>query len=185
MMTVATAPHAQMEIPTDSYGRVHLIGNINGRTGEFNPSEQGIPASCGQPFTPADMGLKIEISTKPFEPVSESPLASDAGSNTAVPSAQSAAPALVPISENMPEKKTRSYTNRVNIPRSFACAACNNAEHLRAICSACAGRGFFTLKVCVIVTLHDDRIELREKWGRQRASWTLEKLWDAAEGKLL
>lgn len=156
MMTVATAPHAQMEIPTDSYDRVSLIGHINGRTGEFTPVEEGIPASSGQPFTPADMGLKIEISTKPFEPVSESPLASDAGSNTAVPCAQSAAPALVPTSENPSEKKSRSYTKRVEI----------------------GGK-------CVSVTLHDDRIELREKWGRQRAAWPLEKLWDAAEGKLL
>lgn len=38
---------------------------------------------------------------------------------------------------------------------------------------------------CVMVTLHADRIELRAKYGRQRAEWSFEKLWDAAEGKLL
>jgi hypothetical protein len=69
-----------------------------------------------------------------------------------------AAPALVPTSENPValEKKSRSYTRRAEI----------------------AGK-------CVLVTLHPDRIELRAKYGRQRAEWAFEKLWDAAEGKLL
>lgn len=89
-------------------------------------------------------------------PVSESPMASDSGSNTAVPSVQNAAPALAPISENPPEKKSRSYTKRVEI----------------------GGK-------CVMVTLHHGGIELRAKYGRQRAEWSFEKLWDAAEGKLL
>lgn len=52
-------------------------------------------------------------------------------------------------------KKSRSYTKRVEI----------------------GGK-------CVMVTLHDNRIELREKYGRKRAEFLLERIWDAAEGRL-
>jgi len=121
-MTLPTAPHAQMEIPPDSYERVRLIGTINGLTGEFTPNPATIPATDGRPFAP-EQDYHVTVETPP---------------------------------ENPTEKKSRSYTKRVEI----------------------GGK-------CVLVTLHHDRIELREKWGRQRAVWSLEKLWDAAEGKLL
>jgi hypothetical protein len=143
MMAIITTPAPEI-IPDENTPvatvEKRLLGTINGRTGEFKPADE--PKN-----------------------VSESPLAPDEASNTAVPCAQSVAPALVPTSENPDllenenpdlQKKPRSYTRRAEI----------------------AGK-------CVLVTLHPDRIELRAKYGRQRAEWTFEKLWDAAEGKLL
>lgn len=53
-----------------------------------------------------------------------------------------------------------------------------------------AGSRSYTKRVeiagkCVMVTLTPTGVELRAKYGRQRAEWSFEKLWDAAEGKLL
>jgi hypothetical protein len=136
MMAIITTPEnpglEPDQTPVATVER-RLLGTVNGLTGAWTTADE--PKN-----------------------VSESPLAPDEASNTAVPCAQSAAPALVPASENPapPEKKSRSYTRRAEI----------------------AGK-------CVLVTLHPDRIELRAKYGRQRAEWAFEKLWDAAEGKLL
>lgn len=54
------------------------------------------------------------------------------------------------------EKKARTYTRRVLIDG-----------------------------VVVLVTLHPDKIELRQLYGRRYATWSHSKLWQAAEGKLL
>jgi hypothetical protein len=151
MMTITTAPHAQIALPAADERRIKPIGTINAANGDFSPlfwcngcslnevSAQGIlcPECVALGVPP-----KIPATIPAFFP---------GGDNST--------PEHIPFEnpgENPAEKKSRSYTKRVEI----------------------GGK-------CVLVTLHDDSIELREKWGRKRAVWTLEKLWDAAEGKLL
>lgn len=63
----------------------------------------------------------------------------------------------MPIRITIPnEKKKRTYTRRVMIDG-----------------------------VTVLVTLHPEKIELRQLYGRKRAEWSHAKLWNCANGVLL